>query len=170
MMPWMNEIDTHLIEKQILGLNKNYISVLEWGAGGSTSYFTSFMRDNNISYQWISLEYNEEWYDRIVGLNIPNVELKLFGIKTMSGVRILPEYISYPLTLNKKFDFILVDGRSRRKCLVNASKIINEDGVVLLHDADRTYYHCAFNNYNTYNFLSPTLWMGKIINNENNSK
>lgn len=49
------------------------------------------------------------------------------------------KYIDYPLGLGK-FDFILIDGRARKYCLKNASEIIDEKGIVIVHDANREYY------------------------------
>jgi len=57
-------------------------------------------------------------------------------------------YIHFPEQFDK-FDFILVDGRRRARCLFVASQIIKDDGIVVLHDANLTRYHepfCLFDN------------------------
>ena len=164
MEPWMSFNDIKLIEREIINLNKPHISVLEWGSGGSTEHFTKFMADNNITYDWVSLEYNCKWYNKVLKCGIPNTEVVLFDVGNNSLKQRktnMDEYVKYPLTLGKKFDLILVDGRKRRRCLVNASKIIKPGGIVLLHDAERKYYHCAFDSFYNYKFLSPTLWSGR---------
>jgi hypothetical protein len=39
-----------------------------------------------------------------------------------------------------KFDFILIDGRARNYCLIASRKLIENEGIVVLHDANRSYY------------------------------
>lgn len=166
MTPWMDGKDIRLIKNKIIAINKQHISVLEWGSGGSTEHFSKFMSDNNITYDWTSIEYNKEWYDKIVALNIPHAKIVLFDVgntKLKQRNTNMDEYVAYPMTLNKKFDFILVDGRKRRRCLINASKLLLKDGVVFLHDAQRKYYHCAFKHFSDHKFLTNTLWMGKNV-------
>jgi len=168
MKPWMTDNDVKLIEREILALNRTTISVLEWGSGGSTEHFTKFMRDHKIKYEWISIEYNGEWAKKVQSLKIPNTKVVLFDVGNSSLKQPrnvdMEDYINYPFTLNKKFDLVLVDGRRRRRCLINASKFVKDDGVVLLHDAQRKYYHCAFDNYKWSTFLSKTLWVGGTKN------
>jgi hypothetical protein len=164
MKPWMEDKDIRLIEKLLLGLNKSHLNVLEWGAGGSTKHFTEFLTSKKITYDWTALEYNKNWFERVAAFNIPNVALALFdvGNDNLKQRNInMDDYVRYPMTLGKKFDFILVDGRKRRRCLINASQLLNAGGVVALHDAQRKYYHCAFASFKTSKFLSTTLWTGR---------
>jgi hypothetical protein len=39
-----------------------------------------------------------------------------------------------------RFDFILVDGRARKDCLICALDLLNIGGIIVLHDANRKYY------------------------------
>ena len=50
------------------------------------------------------------------------------------------DYIEAPDNGNK-YDFIIIDGRARNDCLLKAMKIINEGGIILLHDANRKRYY-----------------------------
>ena len=164
MKPWMDNKDIHIIEKTLLGLGKKNINVLEWGAGGSTEYFTGFLKAHGIKYNWTSIEYNKVWAEKVLTLKIPDVSIVLFDVGNNAlrqKYTNMDDYVKYPTTLNKKFDFILIDGRKRRRCLINSSKLLNTGSVVMLHDAQRKYYHCAFANFKTSIFLSTTLWMGK---------
>jgi len=165
MKPWMSKRDIKSIKHLILETEKDYLSILEWGVGGSTKYFTKFMSKHNINYDWLSLEYNKNWYNKIKALNIRNVSIVLFSVsnnKIKQRHTNMDDYVNYPLTLNKTFDLILVDGRKRRRCLINASKLLNNNGIVLLHDANRKYYHCAFGNFHECTFISPLLWIGRM--------
>lgn len=165
MQPWMDKSDIKIIEKLLLKQNKSYLDVFEWGAGGSTEYFTKFLTKHNISYHWTSVEYNKQWYETVRRLGLPDVDLKLFDVGNTDlkqRYTNMDDYVDYPFELNSKFDFIIVDGRKRRRCLLNAAKVLKQDGCVILHDAQRKYYHCAFNQFTNHKFLSKKLWVGHV--------
>jgi len=167
MKPQMSREEVLVIEKA-LSSKGPFIDVLEWGSGGSTVYFTQFLASKNISYTWTSIEYNKVWYGRVLEeVRVDkNVNLILFDVgNTELKQRSLPmnEYVSYPSTLEKKYDVIFVDGRKRRRCLLEAYKLLKSGGLVFLHDARRTYYHCAFSFYPDRRILLWTgLWQGKL--------
>ncbi len=69
-------------------------------------------------------------------------------------------YVNFPATLDKKFDFILVDGRHRRRCLLEASRLLKARGVAFLHDAYREYYHCAFDAFRSRRAVGDILFIG----------
>lgn len=69
-------------------------------------------------------------------------------------------YVEHPSRLGRRFDIILVDGRKRRRCLIRAASLLKEGGVAVLHDAQRTYYHCAFDHYRANALLGEILWFG----------
>ncbi|HQE92301.1 MAG TPA: hypothetical protein PLH19_02255 [Anaerolineae bacterium] len=52
----------------------------------------------------------------------------------------LKDYVEFPTTFGP-FDFILVDGRARKDCLIQAHAMVKDTGVVVLHDANREYYN-----------------------------
>lgn len=72
----------------------------------------------------------------------------------------LDDYVAYPGTLGRQFDLIFVDGRKRRRCLIEAAKLVKPDGLVLLHDAYRPHYQCAFDHYRSHRMLGEILWIG----------
>ena len=59
----------------------------------------------------------------------------------------LRDYVEYPTKLGE-FDFILIDGRARKYCLMKAYELLSDKGIVVLHDANRTYYHEPFRLFN----------------------
>ena len=167
MQPMMNKGDVRIIEKTLKQLSekKDPLRLLEWGSGGSTIYFTRFLEKYDIPYTWVSLEYNREWYERIKNTltENKNIELHLFDsgntrLKQLDDV--MDEYVSFPRSLGEDFDFILVDGRKRRRCLLEAQKMLAPGGFVFLHDAQRRYYHSAFRTYPDRAFMSMFLWRG----------
>ena len=76
----------------------------------------------------------------------------------------LKDYIEFPEKF-KSFDFILVDGRARKACMKKALDFVSGKAVVVLHDANREYYHDAFRYYKDQVFFknyrdSHGLWVG----------
>lgn len=67
--------------------------------------------------------------------------------EVVDGAVIPEKYIQLPHDLGLKYDVVLVDGRFRRRCLIAAVDLLRDKGVVILHDAWREYYHCAFEKY-----------------------
>jgi hypothetical protein len=103
--------------------------------------------------EWISVEHNEEWAAGINGMNT-NERVHINFVKPNrypwtdkyndGAYSDLKEYVNFP---KGKFDFILVDGRARKDCLVKANRIVRSKGVVVLHDANRKHYHGSFKLY-----------------------
>lgn len=148
----------------------SHLDILEWGSGGSTVYFTQFLRNKGVSYTWVSIEYNKIWYEKISGMtkDDKDISLVLFDVgntKLRQPNVPMNEYVDYPASLGKKYDFILVDGRKRRRCLLEASKLLKPGGTVILHDGRRTFYHSAFSAYPDSRILLKTgIWQGKLEN------
>jgi SAM-dependent methyltransferase len=69
-------------------------------------------------------------------------------------------YVDLPSRLGRKFDFIFVDGRKRRRCLLEAARLLKPGGVAVLHDAYRPYYQCAFMQFAAQQPIGEILWIG----------
>lgn len=165
--PWMTEGEVISVEREVLKLSAAHLDVLEWGSGGSTLHFTRFLRQSNRSYRWLSMEYNRVWHRQIVEAtrHDPGVEVVLCDVgneRLMQRRTEMAEYVRYPSSLGRQFDVILVDGRKRRRCLLEAHKLLKPHGFVLLHDAQRPYYWCAMDSYPHGRFLTPGLWQGGL--------
>ncbi|WP_040837231.1 hypothetical protein, partial [Nocardia brevicatena] len=72
----------------------------------------------------------------------------------------LDSYVAEPTQLGVGFDAILVDGRKRRRCLLVAQTALNTGGIVLLHDAFREYYQCAWDAYPAWRRIGHEIWIG----------
>ena len=154
---WLNEIK--YIEETLVELSqkKNNLNILEWGSGFSTIYFSNFLKQNEIPFKWVAIEHFVPWHEKVIAMIIENglsnnVEcfLKNATFETNKNIQEtlnLDEYINYPLELGTKFDLIIVDGRKRSECLKVASNILTTDGVAILHDAEREWYHDGFKHY-----------------------
>ncbi|MEP2771883.1 MAG: hypothetical protein ABJH05_07025 [Fulvivirga sp.] len=128
---------------------------LEWGSGLSTIYFPKRLSE---PYEWVAVEHFEPWYKKVNERNNdPNVKLhfvppnneKYTDEHNDGSYEDFKDYVEKP---EGKFDYIFVDGRARCACINKAHDLLNEDGVLLLHDANREYYHDCFGKY-THNFF-----------------
>jgi hypothetical protein len=72
----------------------------------------------------------------------------------------LDDYVRLPALLQRRFDLILVDGRKRRRCLLEGAGLLSEQGVTVLHDAWRSHYECAFPAYASGTYVGDELWVG----------
>jgi Glycosyl transferase family 2 len=72
----------------------------------------------------------------------------------------LDHYVGLPARLGLRFDAVIVDGRKRRRCLLEAASLLAERGVAILHDAQRPYYHCAFGAFRSGRRIGDELWVG----------
>lgn len=151
---WMEPWEISIMKTLLIDLKPK--RCFEWGAGGSTLLFTRMLQAGSV---WISVDHNRQWAKKIgLRLKIGNI----FGVyKGVNVIYITPNnhtwsdvngdgaysdlehYVDKPSQLGR-FDFMLVDGRARNACLAKAAKIIEDSGVVILHDANRAYYHESF--------------------------
>ena len=73
----------------------------------------------------------------------PNHNLPVTGEGNYTDFK---RYIEYPTRFGK-FDYVFVDGRARKDCIVKTHELLNEKGIVVLHDANRKAYHGPFKLY-----------------------
>jgi glycosyltransferase involved in cell wall biosynthesis len=72
----------------------------------------------------------------------------------------LDDYVGLPASLGLRFHVVIVDGRKRRRCLIEAASLLEERGVAVLHDAQRPYYHSAFGQFASGRRVGDELWIG----------
>lgn len=124
------------------------ITALEWGSGNSTLYFSSFLQEGS---HWHALEHNQEWstlvQQRIQHASRNDISLHSIPNNTAFNDGVddgdfssFYDYVLFPLDLDTKFDFILVDGRARVDCMRLGWKLLKDDGIMVLHDAQRQEY------------------------------
>jgi len=168
-VPYMKHREILLLEELLDNLQPK--RCLEWGSGHSTLYFPQFLGPDA---RWLAIEHNDEWAEKINNLN-KDSRVKTVGVPPKvfpwtdehdDGVYAdLAAYVDYPAE-SAPYDFILVDGRARIECLKRAYDWISADGVVVLHDAMRPYYHQpleAFPHQAFFNILGSEvrgLWFG----------
>lgn len=148
---WIQEIK--FIEETLLSLSSynDKINILEWGSGNSSLYFSLFLRAMGICFEWNSMENFIPWHTKVCRLIAENnLEDNTFchlvsptneENKQIQEEGDLEEYISFPYSLNKSFDLIIIDGRRRSDCLDASKSLLSDRGTVILHDAERVQYH-----------------------------
>jgi predicted O-methyltransferase YrrM len=158
----VTERDLAIMIDQLFGRRvSRYLECLEWGAGASTVFFPMLLEDNNIPYRWTSIEHNPDW-QRAVFAERGKLNIDVICIPASEPAREpMDSYVDFPLHMGRKFDFIFVDGRKRRRCLVSALQVLAPNGVVILHDAHREYYHAGCRMFPHGEFVGDDLWIGR---------
>lgn len=133
-------------------LSYDHPRVWEWGSGRSTSYYTRLLHRAGHPYEWHAVDHTPRWLEQVrrwVG-DTPNVCLYSSPFRNPSEIgdpcfadhpdkEAIQRYIDYPLSLGQ-FDFVLIDGRFRRRCAQVAPQIVAPGGTIILHDAQREHY------------------------------
>ncbi|TXT54895.1 MAG: hypothetical protein BAJATHORv1_50148 [Candidatus Thorarchaeota archaeon] len=143
---------------------------LEWGCGGSTLHFSKILQDTS----WDSIEHDFRWYKIISSYLEPKPNCTIhhvpFGSETDSSQEEVESYVNFPDTLGGDFDFILVDGRKRVKCLRKTKDILSRRGIVMLHDAGRARYQSGLEGFAFgYMFRLPWYHIGVWVGGMNKS-
>ena len=149
--PWMKYKEIGIIQEILKNLQPE--KCLEWGAGYSTLYFPRFLNKNA---RWVCLEHDKDWIRKIEKKTKQNPNVEVFYIPPDhfpwtdeykdGAYSDLSSYVEFPNSL-EDFDFILIDGRARKECLIKAYQLLRGRGIVVLHDANRKYYHGPFELY-----------------------
>lgn len=119
--------------------------VLEYGSGQST--FEIADKCLNI----ISVEHQEDWYNKLQDGLLPNCEiiLKKPDLPYIEGGHCgtyeeFKSYIEAPLD-NGPFDVILIDGRARVSCASVVKLMSHDKTIIFIHDFNRPEYQDALN-------------------------
>jgi predicted O-methyltransferase YrrM len=168
--PWMKYREIGIMEDLLGSLRPR--RALEWGAGYGTSHFSRLLPPYG---EWIAVEHDIEWADRIRREAPENVRVyavpsnndKWDSASGDGSYADFCNYVEFPAQFGD-YDFILVDGRAREACLRQARYLLAEGGVVVLHDANRDFLHkpldlfprqIFFQDYRRY---SGGIWIGSV--------
>jgi predicted O-methyltransferase YrrM len=148
--PWMRFRELEVLQELLTALAPS--RCLEWGSGYSTLYFPTFLPSDGT---WLSIEHTREWHEQIAGqvtragvepVCVPPNHEPWTDAHSDGSYDDLRDYVDYPSDRGP-FDFILVDGRARVACMERAHELVTDEGVVVLHDANRVYYHEPFQRF-----------------------
>jgi hypothetical protein len=145
--PFMETHEIEAISVLLRGFD-GPISAFEWGSGASTLYYGTRLPFGS---SWQSVEHDPSWYDhssqmarqwgrdRITVSHVPS-DRAWQNSGDDGDYETFRKYVLFPTTLGKKFELILIDGRARVECMAIAWELLTDDGVMILHDAERPEY------------------------------
>ena len=129
--PWLPKGAVEFLEKYL----KEGMTVLEFGAGGSTTWISA--RVGAMGMVW-SVETDEGWASKIRDkLTVKNINV---NIETRQDAWRAPGQ------MQQDWDFVLVDGRDRVKCFVEALPYLNSGGIIMLDNSEREEYAECWNH------------------------
>ena len=175
--PWTTPASILIFEKV---LNENMVG-LEYGSGRSTLFFSKHLG------KLVSIEHYAEWYKKVNKIleeeNINNVDYLYIPKNSeediddnsnefhnkFTGNEERPEYADYANKVldydDNYFDFVLIDGRSRVNCGLNAMAKLKPGGMFVLDNSERKRYqrlHEALKNWpkieTTTGLTNTTIW------------
>jgi hypothetical protein len=141
-LPWVSYSMIYFLEKYI---NKN-MKVFEFGSGNSTLFFGKKVQ------KVVSVEHDLEWYEKISIISPKSVEI------VYSELEYNGDYCRMIRNYNEKFDIIFIDGRDRVNCLKNSIDYLNDNGIIILDDSERSKYQEAFSFMKIKGFYSFTIY------------
>jgi hypothetical protein len=127
---WMGSAEIAMIQRYL----KPCHVMLEWGAGGSTLFYSQFVQ------AYFSIEHDPKWFQSVAKelQRLCMAQVKLYHKPVVRSALSRREsfraYIDLPRSFERKFDRILIDGRERVACAEVAYDLIAEDGVLFVHD------------------------------------
>ena len=160
--------------------NDNKLNIFEWGSGHSTVYYSNYLRQKGVTFEWHSIDNNKTWHEKIkvlvkekkldshVCLYLKEFEpfwrkpdwgpippaCELFSPKSQNEMA----YIDFPRQLDSRFDVVIIDARFRRHCIQTTKEVLLPEGIAILHDAQKTHYHVGLDDFRYRNFLNSGSW------------
>ncbi len=132
-LPWMPYPIIDFLSERI----SKSIDIFEYGSGSSTIFFAK--RAKTIT----SIEYDNSWYE-IIKHKLAEYKNSEIIFQEVSDSYIKKVSNHDP---NMKYDLIIIDGRERVKCAIEAYKKLNKNGVLIFDDSHRDRYQKAFDFY-----------------------
>lgn len=121
--PWWVTSAIKFVESRLLP----HMKVFEWGSGNSTLFWEQYVDCV------VSCEHDKTWYEKMKQ-HISKTKL-IYKELVYGG-----DYSKAILFEKDEFDIILVDGRDRNNCIVNAYEKLTESGIIILDNAERENY------------------------------
>lgn len=146
------EIQSLLAALDSLGFAGRPNHALEWGSGHSTLHFSGRMTAGST---WDALEHNLEFFGAVnrEPRDPGGAEVRIHHVPASASINegvddgdfdSFRDYVLFPRGLGLAFDLILVDGRARIDCMREGWKLLSDDGIMVLHDAERPEYQPGY--------------------------
>jgi hypothetical protein len=169
--PWTSQASIKTFEKI---LRKDMIG-FEYGSGNSTIFFAKHLKN------LVCIEHNQDWFNTVKAnlkkLNLTNVDYRFIPMSKDAGLnhdytfykdfnlteqdfQIRSEYHDYFSFVKEypdnHFDFIMVDGRARVECCLNAIPKLKSNGIFVLDNSDRARYKPVFTVLESWKSITTT--------------
>nr|WP_293839978.1 FkbM family methyltransferase [uncultured Arsenicibacter sp.] len=133
-IPWLTYPLLEFIKPR---LNKS-MNVYEYGSGNSTLWFSNYVGSIE------SIEHDKKWYELIKSKLPDNATItyrnidKVGNYEELTFMSILEstEYSEHILMSKNKYNIIVVDGVNRNNCILQATKKLTKDGVIILDNLE----------------------------------
>jgi hypothetical protein len=167
---WMDPIEFSQVTAVIEAVAPR--NFLEWGSGGSTR---ALLENCPFVERYVSIEHDPLWHGQVsarirdprlslhlVPADVPTPDPKShktikadWNLRAETDASMMRTYVGFPRTLGLQFQLVLVDGRARTFCLREGFDLLAPNGVLLLHDAQRSEYHETMRSLGRAVFLTP---------------
>lgn len=141
-IPWMSYSFIAFIAPRL----HRDLDLAEFGSGASTRFFAEKVRST------LSIESSAVWYDKVKVMlsDLENADIKLCSLEN--------GYTSALQNLNprKSFHLVIVDGRKRVECMINAFDALTDNGVLIIDDSGRDRYQEGIQYYTDRGFSALT--------------
>jgi len=154
-LPWLNFLALEFLTKNI----RSEYRVFEYGGGGSTLFFCKYVarvatvEDHKDWFKTLTDTVRAKGYHNWTGFfvspesiidpsprshrNPADFKSSVKGLENMSFEKYARAIEQYP---EKYFDVVLVDGRARPSCIVQAIPRLKSGGLLVVDNTERTYY------------------------------
>src|SRR5690554_1488459 len=104
------------------------MNLFEYGSGNSSFFYSSRVQELTC------IEHDEKWY-AYMKEKLPENCTIIFKELTYGGA-----YCKTISEQNRPYNVIIIDGRDRVNCMIEASDKIVDNGIIVLDDSERDYY------------------------------
>ena len=160
-LPWWPFSAIEYIEQK---MSNRDVSVFEWGSGASTVWLS------RRSHQVISVEHDENWAIAMAmeleSREIGNVLLQVYSARAHDAPEIVSgkagfsnlDFSRYVRSINnfESFDLIVIDGRARVDCWIEARHHLNEGGLIVFDNCNRSRYNLELDGFKAHYFSGLT--------------
>ncbi len=128
--------------------NQNYsdFNVFEYGSGNSSLWWADKVRS------LYSCEHELEWFNKMKPTMPSNVSY--YHVKLVED----GAYCKKCTTINLSFDIIIIDGRDRINCAKNSIHSLNESGIIIWDNSDRSKYNEGYEFLQSRDFKRLDFW------------
>lgn len=139
-LPWLTDQALDFLEEYLQ--KKNDLTMLEFGTGSSTLWFSSRVQ------RLVSIEHDIRWYPHV------QEELARQGRTNIDYRLVRSSYYNECDTFaDNYFDLILVDGKDRVECVERCMRILKPGGILILDNAERPIYKPIYEMLNNWQFF-----------------